>query len=74
VRCSHIYKRAFDNYEEAITDKEIEAVVLATKPRDHAKQVALAAKHGKAIFCEKPLGLVGLEWAFMLCFDCFVTG
>lgn len=48
--------RAFDNYEEAITDKEIEAVVLATKPRDHAKQVALAAKHGKAIFCEKPLG------------------
>eukprot|EP00871_Galdieria_phlegrea_P001417 jgi/Galph1/2276/GphlegSOOS_G927.1 len=48
--------RLFQNYEEAITDKEIEAVVLATKPRDHAKEVTLAAKHGKAVFCEKPLG------------------
>jgi len=46
-----------DDYQSALTDPSIEAVVLATPHSMHAEQIILAAKAGKHVFCEKPLTL-----------------
>jgi predicted dehydrogenase len=45
------------DYAEAIQDKAIDAVVLATPHSLHAEQIAAAAAAGKQVFCEKPLSL-----------------
>jgi myo-inositol 2-dehydrogenase/D-chiro-inositol 1-dehydrogenase len=39
----------------ALTDPEIEAVIIASATNTHAELIQVAAKAGKAIFCEKPL-------------------
>ena len=44
-----------DNFEAALSDPAIEAVVLTTPHRFHAKQITDAARAGKHVFCEKPL-------------------
>jgi myo-inositol 2-dehydrogenase/D-chiro-inositol 1-dehydrogenase len=38
-------------------DKNIEAVVIATPTNTHVEYLTRAAKAGKAIYCEKPIGL-----------------
>lgn len=43
--------------EEILADKSIEAVLICTPTDMHADQIELAAKAGKAIFCEKPVDL-----------------
>lgn len=43
--------------EEIMTSPEIDAVIIATPTDLHAEQIELAAKAGKAIFCEKPIDL-----------------
>ena len=43
--------------EEIIADKAIHAVLICTPTDLHAGQIELAAKAGKAIFCEKPIDL-----------------
>ena len=45
------------DYEEALKNPEIDAVILATPHSLHEQQVIAAAKAGKHVFCEKPLGL-----------------
>src|SRR6516162_3759632 len=40
-----------------LTDRAIDAVVLATPHSLHCEQVIAAARAGKAVFCEKPLTL-----------------
>jgi myo-inositol 2-dehydrogenase/D-chiro-inositol 1-dehydrogenase len=53
-------QRIVKDYHELLTDKNIEAILIATSTNTHAfimKDVAAAGKH---IFCEKPLAL-GLE-------------
>lgn len=47
----------YKNYQDLITDKEIDAVVVVTPTFTHKEIVIEAAKHDKAIFCEKPLSL-----------------
>jgi myo-inositol 2-dehydrogenase/D-chiro-inositol 1-dehydrogenase len=42
---------------EALQDKRVDAVVIASSTDTHAELVQAAAKAGKAIFCEKPLDL-----------------
>jgi myo-inositol 2-dehydrogenase/D-chiro-inositol 1-dehydrogenase len=42
---------------EALADKGVTAVVIATSTDTHAELVQASAKAGKAIFCEKPLDL-----------------
>jgi predicted dehydrogenase len=42
---------------EALADKSIRAVVLATPHSQHVEAVVAAAAAGKAVFCEKPLAL-----------------
>ncbi len=43
--------------EEILADKSIDAVLICTPTDMHADQIELAARAGKAIFCEKPVDL-----------------
>ena len=43
--------------EEAINSKNIDAVLIASATPTHTKFITMAAKAGKAIFCEKPIDL-----------------
>ena len=45
------------SYEKLLSDREIDAVVLATPHLQHAAQIMLAARAGKHVFTEKPLGI-----------------
>lgn len=45
------------NYEEVLSDANVDAVVLATPHSMHVAQIIAAAKAGKHVFCEKPLAL-----------------
>lgn len=49
--------RLLDGYEALLADKAIDAVVLATPHSMHCEQIIAAAKAGKHVFVEKPLGL-----------------
>lgn len=51
------------DYAEALSDPDVEAVVLATPHSMHTAQVAQAVAAGKHIFCEKPLALTAEEAA-----------
>jgi predicted dehydrogenase len=42
---------------DALTDRRVQAVVLATPHSQHVEQIILSAGSGKAVFCEKPLAL-----------------
>jgi predicted dehydrogenase len=55
--CSRHGIQLFDSYEEVLKSREIEAIVLATPHSMHAEQIIAAAKAGKHVFTEKPLGL-----------------
>jgi predicted dehydrogenase len=45
------------DYQDALDDPEVEAVVL-TSPQDlHEEQILRAARAGKHVFCEKPLAM-----------------
>jgi predicted dehydrogenase len=44
-------------YDDALGDRGIDAVILATPHGLHEEQVLAAASAGKQIFCEKPLAL-----------------
>ena len=46
-----------DSYERLLADRAVEAVVLATPHSMHAQQIVAAARAGKHVFVEKPLGL-----------------
>ena len=43
--------------EAIITDKQIDAVLIASSTDTHADLIESAARAGKAIFCEKPIAL-----------------
>jgi len=49
--------RMLPRYEDVLTDPEIDAVVLATPHSLHTDQIVAAARAGKHVFSEKPLGL-----------------
>jgi myo-inositol 2-dehydrogenase / D-chiro-inositol 1-dehydrogenase len=48
---------AYTDPAQAFADPKIDAVVIAAPARFHADLVAAAAAAGKAVFCEKPMGL-----------------
>ncbi|KAI0562033.1 Oxidoreductase [Gracilaria domingensis] len=48
--------RSFNSYDEAISHTDTIAVVIATPPDTHPDLIEKAAKAGKHIFSEKPLG------------------
>src|SRR6516165_1425874 len=45
------------DYADALTDPEVEAVVLATPHALHGAQIEAAVAARKHVFCEKPLAL-----------------
>jgi len=49
--------RRFDTLEALLGCAEIDAVIVATPNNTHEHAVALAARAGKHILCEKPLGI-----------------
>ena len=67
--------RMLDSYEAALADPEIDAVVLATPHRQHTGQVIAAARAGKHVFTEKPLGVdaASAERAALACAEAGVT-
>jgi predicted dehydrogenase len=46
-----------DQYEDALADPQVQAVVLATPHLLHTGQIVAAARAGKHVYCEKPLAL-----------------
>ncbi|MEM3434134.1 MAG: bi-domain-containing oxidoreductase [Candidatus Methanomethyliaceae archaeon] len=48
---------ASTNYEDALNDPYVDAVLICTRHNLHAQLVVAALKAGKHIFCEKPLAL-----------------
>ena len=49
--------RVLGEFDDALRDPEVEAVVLCTPHEQHARQIVAAAQAGKHVFCEKPLCL-----------------
>ena len=45
------------DFNHAIANPSVEAIILCTPHQFHAQQIQLAAKAGKHVFCEKPLCL-----------------
>ena len=46
---------AVESWEEVITNKNIDAVIVSTPPSMHAEISIAALKAGKHVLCEKPL-------------------
>tara|TARA_E500000331_G_C17235645_1_gene704659 strand:+ start:359 stop:1300 length:942 start_codon:yes stop_codon:yes gene_type:complete len=44
------------NPAAAINNSDVDMVYIATPPKSHGKYALMAAKAGKAVYCEKPLG------------------
>src|SRR5580658_1165877 len=53
----HSIPEAFATPEELCASPSIDAVFIATPDALHLPDVLLAARHGKAVLCEKPLGM-----------------
>jgi predicted dehydrogenase len=53
--------RLVDAYERLLPERDIDAVVLATPHSRHCEQIVAAARAGKHVFVEKPLGLDARE-------------
>ncbi|MGY2873648.1 myo-inositol 2-dehydrogenase / D-chiro-inositol 1-dehydrogenase [Marmoricola sp. URHA0025 HA25] len=53
--------RAADDAAEVFADPEVDAVVITAASVAHADLVTAAAEAGKAVFCEKPMGMTLAE-------------
>lgn len=53
--------RMLPDYEAALADPDVDAVVLATPHTQHTAQIVAAAEAGKHVFTEKPLGVNAAE-------------
>ena len=51
------------DYDAALADPAVDAVVLATPHSLHRRQIVAAAEAGKHVFCEKPLTLTAADAA-----------
>jgi inositol 2-dehydrogenase len=49
--------KQYGRYQDLLADKRVEGVVVVSPTSTHQEIVLEAAKHGKAIFCEKPLSI-----------------
>ena len=48
---------ASTNYEDVVSDPDVQAIVIATRHDLHARAVIASLRAGKHVFCEKPLAL-----------------
>lgn len=58
--------RVFDSYEQLLADDQVDAVYIATPHTEHACWVLRALQAGKAVLCEKPMGLNHAECMAMI--------
>jgi scyllo-inositol 2-dehydrogenase (NAD+) len=49
--------KRYGRYQDLIADEEVDGVVIVSPTSTHKEIVHQAAKHGKPIFCEKPLSI-----------------
>jgi len=49
--------RAYGSYEELAADPEVDAIYIATPHPFHREHTLLCLEHGKAVLCEKPMGV-----------------
>ncbi|MGZ3282608.1 MAG: Gfo/Idh/MocA family protein [Xanthobacteraceae bacterium] len=47
--------------EDALTNRNVDAVILCTPQQQHAEQIIAAAKSGRHVFCEKPLCTTAID-------------
>lgn len=55
--------KAESSFEAVVNDPDVDAVVIATPSALHMEQAVYALEHGKAVFCQKPLGRTSEEVA-----------
>lgn len=53
--------KATDDFEALCADPDIDAVTIASANVAHAEQAITALRHGKHVFCEKPLAMTAAE-------------
>jgi predicted dehydrogenase/threonine dehydrogenase-like Zn-dependent dehydrogenase len=53
------FARAGTDYQAVLGNREVDAVVIATRHKSHAAMAAEALRAGKAVFVEKPLAIDG---------------
>ena len=51
------YGSKIQTVEEAMSDPKVDAICICSATNTHVNLIELAAQHGKAIFCEKPIDL-----------------
>jgi len=58
-RMARTYKprRCYSDYDDMLTDPDVDAVIVATSDAFHVKCSILALEAGKHVLCEKPLGV-----------------
>jgi predicted dehydrogenase len=59
-------KIVLSSFDEALADRDVKAVILATPHTKHRAQVEAAAEAGKQIYCEKPFALSKVDAQVML--------
>ena len=47
----------YKSYKNLVLDKAIDAILICSPTNLHSEQIIFSAKHGKDIFCEKPVDL-----------------
>lgn len=51
---THKIQRSYNDYQSLVSDKEIDAVYIATTHNFHFDNIKLCLEHGKDVLCEKP--------------------
>jgi predicted dehydrogenase len=54
---THNAVSTFDSYEKLVNDPKIDVIYIATPHTFHFENTMLCLKHGKAVLCEKPMGI-----------------
>jgi predicted dehydrogenase len=63
---SYAFPHAYTDYKKLLARNDIEAVLICTPPAFHPGITIEAARHGKHIFCEKPMAMTSARCMEML--------